>query len=154
MQFANAQENTMNLQSLEAMLTKQGVMLGGLTPEQRAAALAVVWAGLPEQVLNEKQVNEALKQSLAGAAQFMQTDPVELRRWLVDVGWLHRDGFGREYRCQRFVDLPAPCRAAAELLPHPDVDAWAKAVRQRHARRREERRLAWQSQLDMSVEVS
>jgi hypothetical protein len=43
----------MDLPSLEAMLIKQGVMLGGLSPEQRAAALAVVWAGLPDAVTNE-----------------------------------------------------------------------------------------------------
>jgi hypothetical protein len=145
-QFANPQENTMNLQSLEALLTKQGVMLGGLTPEQRAAALAVVWAGLPEQAMNEKQVNHALKQALSGAASFMDTDHVELRRWLVDVGWLQRDGFGHEYRRLRFADLPAPCRVAAELLPHPEVDVWARSLRKHHAQRREERRLAWQAQ--------
>jgi Uncharacterized protein conserved in bacteria (DUF2087) len=145
-QLANALEHTMNLQFLEAMLIKQGVMLGGLTPEQRAAALAVVWAGLPEQVMNEKQVNEALKQGLSAAAQFIDTDPVELRRWLVDVGCLQRDGFGREYRRVRHADLPALCKLAAELLPRADVDAWAAGVRHHHAQRREARRLVWQAQ--------
>jgi hypothetical protein len=140
----------MNLQSLEAMLIKQGLMLGGLTPEQRAAALAVVWAGLPEQVMNEKQVNDALRQGLSAAAQFIDTDHVELRRWLVDVGCLQRDGFGREYRRVRYADLPAPCKLAADLLPSPEVDAWAQAVRQRHAQRREERRLVWQAQAKTS----
>jgi hypothetical protein len=136
----------MDLQTLEAMLIKQGVMLGGLLPEQRAAALTVVWAGLPEAVMSEKQVNHALRHGLSAAAQFIATDHVELRRWLVDTGFLTRDGFGREYRRQRFADLPAACKLAAELLPHPDVDAWAAGVRERHAQQRQARRQAWQAQ--------
>jgi hypothetical protein len=135
----------MNLQALEAMLVKQGVMLGGLVPEQRAAALAVVWAGLPEGVMSEKQINEALKQRLSAAAQFIDTDHVELRRWLVDLGFLQRDGFGREYRCQQLSDLPEPCRLVAEALPQLDVDAWADGLRQLHAQQREVRRKAWEA---------
>jgi hypothetical protein len=136
----------MNLQSLEAMLVKQGVMLGGLMPEQRAVALAVVWAGLPKTVMSEKEINEALKQRLSAAAQFIDTDHVELRRWLVDTGFLQRDGFGREYRRPRLADLPETCRLVAEVLPHSDLDAWAAGLRRQHARQREARRLAWQEQ--------
>jgi Uncharacterized protein conserved in bacteria (DUF2087) len=144
----------MDLSTLEAMLIKQGVMLGGLTPEQRAAALAVVWAGLPDAVMNEKHINQALQHSLANAAQFLDTDHVELRRWLVDVGWLQRDGFGREYRRLNYSHLPAPCKRAADLLPKPEVDAWAQALRLAQARRREERRLLWQTQADAKQPAS
>jgi hypothetical protein len=43
----------MNLQTLEALLVKQDVMLGCLVLEQRADALAVIWAVLPECVMSE-----------------------------------------------------------------------------------------------------
>ncbi len=144
----------MDLPSLEAMVIKQGLMLGGLSPQQRAAALAVVWAGLPDSVMNEKQINQALQHGLAHAAQFLDTDHVELRRWLVDVGWLQRDGFGREYRRLNYSQLPAPCKAAADLLPKPDVDAWAQALHLAQARRREERRLLWQTQANAEQSAS
>jgi Uncharacterized protein conserved in bacteria (DUF2087) len=144
--LAETRSKPMNLQTLQALLVKQGVTLGSLVPEQRAAALAVVWAGLPDGVMSEKQINEALKQRLGAAAQFIDTDHVELRRWLVDTGFLQRDGFGREYRRPQLADLPETCRLVAEVLPHSDVDAWAAGLRRQHARQREARRLAWEEQ--------
>jgi hypothetical protein len=69
---------------LAAMVCKQRVALGGLSGDERKLALALVWRGLDGVPLPERDINEALKRQLAGAASFLGTDHVELRRWLVD----------------------------------------------------------------------
>lgn len=87
-----------SLQPLAALFLKAGVSIGGLSDAQRRLVLGLVWAGLPSTPMSERDVNGALRARLAGAANFLDTDHVQLRRWLVDTGWLARDGFGREYR--------------------------------------------------------
>jgi hypothetical protein len=56
-------------------------------------------------------VNGRLRDALAGDAAFLDTDHVELRRWLVDTGWWRRDGFGRRYHRTPADALPAPLAA-------------------------------------------
>lgn len=131
------------LGDLVAWVVKDGVALGGLTPEMRQRALAVAWAGLPTVVMSEKAVNAALLLQLAGAARFLATDHVELRRWLVDAGWLTRDGYGREYHRVAASDLPGTARAVAEVLATVDVAAWVAQARLRQTVQRDRRRQAW-----------
>ncbi len=130
---------------LGSWVVKHGVSLGGLAPEDRALLFALVWAGLPDGPLTERQVNERLRAQLAGAAACLKTDHVELRRWLVDAGWMHRDGFGREYR-RAGLDAIAdgPSCAAARELQSIDTDAWVAQQRASHEAQREARRRAWQ----------
>ena len=59
---------------LAVWVVKDGVSLGGLSPGLREQALAVVWAGLPIDVMSEKAANAALQAHLAGAARFLDTD--------------------------------------------------------------------------------
>ena len=128
---------------LAVWVVKDGVSLGGLSPGLREQALAVVWAGLPIDVMSEKAANAALQAQLAGAARFLDTDHVELRRWLVDGGWLMRDGFGREYRrvpLHGLADSTQPVAAALQTL---DVTAWVAGARALLAAAREGRRLGW-----------
>ena len=126
-------------------VVKHGVSLGGLSPDERGLLFALIWAGLPAGPFTERQVNEALRAQLCGAAACLHTDHVELRRWLVDAGWLHRDGFGREYRR---VGLDSICheasRAAARELESIDGGAWVAQQRASHDAQREARRQAWQ----------
>ncbi len=134
---------------LRRLVVKQGVGLGLLAADDQALALAWVWAGLPaNRVMNEPEVNTVLKAQLAGPAACLATDHVELRRWLVDAGWLQRDGYGREYR--RVPDGPAAHAALTEaldaLLRGTDSSAWAAAQREAHAAEREARRQRWQQQ--------
>lgn len=137
------------LSGLPALVVKDGVMLGGLTEPQRALALGFVWAGLPRTVLDERGVNDCLKAQLAAAARFIDTDHVELRRWLCDTGWLARDGYGREYRRQAVAQLPAACAAIGAALEAAfdggDTAAWAKRQRQQRAAEREARRRAFEA---------
>lgn len=129
--------------ALSRLVIKQGVGLGGLTDQQRMSALALAWAVLPEQGMTERQINERLKDALAGVVSCLDTDHVELRRWLVDTGWLARDGFGREYRRQ----VAQLCRAEAAdwiaLLQSLDVPAWVAEQKSLHHAQREARRQAW-----------
>jgi hypothetical protein len=131
----------------QGLVVKDRVHLGGLGAAQRLRALACVWAGLPDAPMSEREVNAALQVALAGAACWLDTDHVELRRWLVDTGWLQRDGFGRVYqRALRAGLSPAwqhVADALDEALGGQTVAAWVAAQRSAHEVRRAARRQAW-----------
>jgi hypothetical protein len=131
------------LRPLAALFLKTGVAIGGLSDAQRRLVLGLAWAGLPDAPMNERAVNAALGQRLAGAAAFLGTDHVELRRWLVDAGWLMRDDYGREYRRVETTALPDDLRPLAAAFAGIDTDALAGATRTAHAALREQRRRAW-----------
>ena len=133
------------LAELATWVVKDGVGLGGLSFAVRDLALAVAWAGLPTGPLSEKAVNAALQLQLVGAAHFLATDHVELRRWLVDAGWLRRDGYGHEYHRVPAQDLAADARVAADALSALDLASWVTDVRLHHTTRRDQRRQAWQA---------
>ena len=142
---AKPQAASVTLTELAVWIVKDGVTLGGLSPGLRDQALAVAWSGLPIDVMSEKAVNLALQAQLAGAARFLDTDHVELRRWLVDGGWLTRDGFGREYRRVPLQGLADSARPVAAALQSLDVSAWVAGARMQHAAARDGRRRAWQA---------
>ena len=129
-----------------ALITKQGVGLGVLPARTRQLALALAWAGLPDTVMTEPQLNVALQAQLDGALGCLSTDHVELRRWLVDAGWLSRDGFGRAYRRVAWTSLGPGLQAPAQPFITIDVAAWAQQVRAATQQRRERQRLSWLEQ--------
>jgi hypothetical protein len=134
---------------LAALVVKEGVALGVLTEPQRALALGFVWAGLPRAELTERAVNDALKAQLAGAARCLDTDHVELRRWLCDTGWLQRDGYGRAYRRVAPAALPAACaaigRALESAFDEGATAAWADTRRTEREAARLARRRAFEA---------
>lgn len=131
--------------ALTRLLVKEGVSLGCLSFEERLMALGWVWAGLPAGlVATEAAVNVALKAQLAGPARFLDVDHVELRRWLVDGGWLQRDGYGREYR--RVLPCLPEAAAVAAQLQAVDTAASAAALRATREAERASRRAHWQQQ--------
>lgn len=134
------------LRDLAALVVKEGVGLGGLSAAHRSWALALVWAGLPAQATpTERQINEMLKAQLTGVAAFLDIDHVELRRWLVDTGWLTRDGYGREYRRVGLDALSAGQREVADALSGIEPAAWVAEVRAAHRTRRDAGRARWQA---------
>ena len=136
-----------DLAAIATLLRKRGVALGLLNPADRHRALALAWRCLPQPAaLNERQVNLALGSFLEQAGQFLRTDHVELRRWLVDGGWLSRDGFGREYRSVAIEQLLPACRHAALPLAGLDVNGWAQGVRELACDEAQRRRSAWEAQ--------
>ena len=137
------------LDLLSRLVVKDGVSLGGLSADELNLALAWVWAGLPvDTVMNEPGINAVLKAQLAGPAVWLHTDHVELRRWLVDAGWLQRDGYGREYRRAAVVPHQAiPHHAAlTDALRGLDTTAWTAECRHAREAGRVARRQRWEQQ--------
>jgi hypothetical protein len=133
------------LSALAALVCKRGVGVGGLTQAQRLLALAVPARALPrDSDHTEAQANAALIAALGAEAVFLDTDHVELRRWLVDTGWWWRDGYGRVYRRPVGAALPQdlqPIDAALDGLA--DLRAWVADCAARHEALRAARRAAW-----------
>ena len=131
---------------LAALVVKDGVMLGGLAAQAQAVALGLAWCALPQDtVLRETDVNMALKRCLVEEGSFLDVDHVELRRWLVDAGWLARDGFGREYRRVAAGDLRADNASIAAALEPLDTPRRVAGIRAAQAQVRSARRQAWQA---------
>lgn len=128
------------------MVVKEGVTLGNLGDADRSLALAWVWAGLPaDTVMDERGVNSCLKQALQGPARFLDTDHVELRRWLVDGVWLARDGYGRSYQRVAAPALPAHQVALGQALDGTDTTAQVDQLRLQRDAARRARHAAWQA---------
>lgn len=132
------------LTELAALVCKRGVALGALTQPQRELALAVPARALPAGAsFIEIEVNVALRLALAGPAAFIETDHVELRRWLVDTGWWRRDGYGRAYERVPTAGLRPSLQAIDAALDAIDLPHWiAERVAQQQAAR-DARRAAW-----------
>lgn len=136
------------VQPLIRLVLKTGVSLGGLPAPQRTLALALVWADLAAGPMSQRELDAPLRAQLAaGAAVWLDSDHVELRRWLVDTGWLGRDGFGREYRATPVAAL-APgsatvARALPALLGERSAADWVRERREAHAVDRQRRHAAW-----------
>jgi hypothetical protein len=131
---------------LAALVVKHGVLIGSLPQAQRELALGMAAKAIAaDTVHTEPQVNAALGRCLAGECAFLDTDHVDLRRWLIDTGWWRRDGFGRAYQRVpegELTPLQQPVHAALEAL---DLPAWAAAERARLRAARAAHRTAWKA---------
>jgi Uncharacterized protein conserved in bacteria (DUF2087) len=137
-----------NLDQFSALVCKTGVGLGLLSPAQRALALLVAAQALPlGAAMSEPEVNAALKGCLAGPASFLDTDHVELRRWLVDTGYWRRDGFGRSYERTPDADLQPGLLEAIDqvrgFIGGVALSAWIAERRADAQAQRAARRAAW-----------
>ena len=127
---------------LAALVVKDGLSLGLLAEPDRALVLA--WAATaiePGRAHREADVNRLLAAWLGGPGAMLRTDHVELRRWLVDAGFVGRDGFGRAY-----VRGEAEAARAGALLGGATGESLAGAVealRATKAQEREARRQAF-----------
>lgn len=129
---------------LARLVVKEGVTLGNLGESDRSLALAWVWAGLPAgTVTDEPGVNAQLKQALQGAARCLDTDHVELRRWLVDGGWLARDGYGRSYQRVVATALPEHQTALGLTLEGVDTAGFVERLLLERDATRQARHQAW-----------
>ncbi len=135
---------------LVACIVKTGVSLGGMAPLPQSALLALAALGFREgEAMDEASVNLRLRAQLAGLLQCLATDHVELRRWLVDSGWLQRDGYGRRYQRAPLPQLSEAQQQWVLALAERDADgwaAWAEAQRTARQAQRAERLQRWQSQ--------
>jgi tRNA(adenine34) deaminase len=102
----------------------------------------------PNQSLSEPDANEILKRFLATAGVMVSTDHVELRRWMVDTGFLQRSDFGTDYR--RGV-IPEWLADAAGALDFERIASTVAQARSADQTQRENRRRAW---LASQIEVT
>lgn len=124
---------------LDTLVVKNGISLGLLGEVDRALVLALAAISLAAgRDYREAEVNDMLLTWLAGPGAMLRVDHVELRRWLVDAGFIARDGFGRAY----VRGAAEAARADALLGPHTSEELGAavaglRAVRaaQREAQR-------------------
>lgn len=115
--------------------------------------LELVFAGAalafpPDVSLTEQGANEILKRFLATAGVMVSTDHVELRRWMVDAGFLHRSDFGTDYR--RGV-IPEWLMDAAQTIDFERIASAVARARSVNEAQRETRRQAW---LASQIEVT
>ena len=110
---------------LESLVLKKGVHVGVLSESDRALVLALAANAIePGRPHREDEVNRLLLDWLADVGAMLRTDHVELRRWLVDAGYVSRDPWGHAYERGR-----AELAQAHDVLGTSDSDALARAVR-------------------------
>jgi hypothetical protein len=110
---------------LEAIVLKSGLQIGLLSSADRALVLALASCAIEAgRTLREHEVNRLLIDWIAGAGAMLRTDHVELRRWLVDAGYVDRDDWGHAYLRRR-----AQVDRARAVLGTTDAAALASAVR-------------------------
>ena len=110
---------------LESLVLKTGLHLGLLPDPDRALVLALAACAVkPGRPLREDQVNRRLIDWLAEVGAMLQTDHVELRRWLVDGDYVARDSWGHAY-----LRGPAQLERGRQLLGTIDAAALTSAVR-------------------------
>ena len=131
-------------QRLARISRRRGVLLSSLRERDARdfeLVLATAALHLPlEGALDERAANELLKQFLAGAGSFVDTDHVELRRWLADLGYLQRSDRGSDYRRGRLPDWLA---GAAHGLDAEQLAESVAAAQAADDERRAERKAAW-----------
>lgn len=132
------------------LCVRRGIALGGLASGRQddfRALLAAAALALDEGAgYDEPSVNARLKAWLDGPGAMVDVDHVELRRWLVDVGLVRRDSFGRHYARA----TPAPDDFAYELAGLGGVDLGLLAAEARESEReaREARQETWRARRD------
>ena len=133
------------LKPLAALVVKDGVCLGGLKPAQRRAVLALAACAIERgAALREADVNASLRAFLKGDGVFIATDHVELRRWLIDLQWLQRDGYGRAYQRVAPAALAPEQQALLDALEGLPYGSFVSGLRAQAAARRLARRQHWE----------
>lgn len=127
---------------LARLAVRVGLTLGGLqTRNPGDFRLLMATAALrfpPDVEHSEREVNQLLLTWLASEGATLSADHVEVRRWLVDLGLLGRDGFGRRY--VRPLVPPAAFGETFKALTGLDTGALMRSARADDARKRAERR--------------
>jgi hypothetical protein len=131
---------------LVALARREGLTfstLVSLPPADRDVLVAtIVRAFDATAVYRERDVNDILRNWLAGEAAMLETDHVHVRRWLVDTGVLTRTSDCAEYR------LAPPSGAIAAIVDDPAIAALDPAgivhtTREAMAAERARRKAEW-----------
>lgn len=143
------------LQRLAELSVRQGLAIGNLLRGARAdldLLLASAALHLPAgDGVPERDASERLRAFLATTGAMLDTDHAELRRWLVDLGFVRRDDRGARYRRG---ELPAWLRDAAAALDAERLQQAAGEARARRDAQRQARKEAWLARAAAAIEVS
>jgi tRNA(adenine34) deaminase len=143
------------LKRLAELGRRQRLRIGVLLGTSRSDAdllMASAALHLPvEAGLSEGEANDRLREFLAGAGAMLDTDHVELRRWLVDLGFVSRSDRGTDYRRR---ELPSWLQAAGRNLDARQLRASVEHARQAQQQRRQARKQAWLAQAAAGIEVT
>ncbi len=143
------------LQRLAELGRRERLNVGTLLGAARAdldLLLATAALHLPAGTsLSERDANALLREFLAGAGSMLATDHVELRRWLVDLGFVSRSPAGRDYRRG---ELPASLQSAAGELDARQLRTAVDDARQAHEQERQARKQAWLARAAAAIEVT
>jgi tRNA(adenine34) deaminase len=130
------------------LAARENILLGGLhsgrQDDFRVVLAAAALAFDEGRDYSEAEVSDRLSAWLAEAGAMLRTDHAELRRMLVDLRLLSRDGYGHHYR-----RTTAPEAFAATLAAFEGVDLAHVAVEARTTRSSERaaRKAAWERRL-------
>lgn len=142
------------LQRMAQLATRSGVHLATLhrrEPRDLALALASATLFLPaRQRLTEREASACLQDFLASAGCWLATDHAELRRWLVDFGFIQRSDFGADYRRGALPDWLEPAALSLDRAELRDAVRDARAAQQA---RRAQRKQAWLARAAEAIEV-
>ena len=143
------------LERLAELGRRRGLAIGTMLGAARSdldLLLASAALHLPvEDGLSEREASERLREFLGTTGAMLDTDHAELRRWLVDLGFVRRSDRGSDYRRGA---LPAWLQSAAERL---DAQQLVDAVERAHAAHeseRQARKQAWLARTAAAIEVT
>ena len=127
---------------------QQGLSIGRLAHSRaqdfRTLLAAAALAFDESASYTETEVNASLQAWLGGAGAMVDVDHVELRRWLIDSRLMTRDDHGRSYVRNA---PPDDFAAALTALAGYDLRHLATQARDDDARRRVERKRAWEGRM-------
>jgi tRNA(adenine34) deaminase len=140
------------LERLAQLSARQGLHLSTLHQKDARDLELVFGSALlffpDDRLLDERGANIVLKHFLSTAGAMLDTDHVELRRWLVDTGFVRRSDFGTDYRRG---SLPQWLQEASKALDPQQLSAAVLQARESRDAQRESKRQAW---LARQIEVT
>ena len=143
------------LQRLTELSRRQGLAIGTMLGAARSDLdLLLASAALhlpPDEGLGEREASERFRHFLATTGAMLDTDHAELRRWLVDLGFVERSDRGSDYRRGA---LPSWLQAAAEQLDAQQLLEAVQRARAAHESERQARKQAWLARAAAAIEVT
>ncbi len=129
------------LDRFKHLLLRNEIVISNLSDSDMGIIVVAAALTIPKHATyTEKEITELLGRCLSTVGSNLQTDAVELRRYLVDSRCLHRDPAGRAYT--RSDDWPSKWKEIAAELESVDVAQFADQVRTDDAERRAARKKA------------
>lgn len=143
------------LRRLAELSRREGLAIGTLLGAARGdldLLLASAALHLPVgEGLSEREASQRLREFLSGTGAMLDTDHAELRRWLVDLGFVARSDRGDDYRRG---DLPLWLQDAARELDAGALSDAVEAARIAYAEEKRRRKEAWLARTAAAIEVS